>query len=132
MRTLPELGDHRKWWVVESLNLNLEANEKFRLFEAVIGHDEDEAILHKFRSDGQLNQALMNNALRNGKIESEAQWAPVSELVKILAVGRVACEEEIQAHDPVLLEMLVEHEFFLEDFIREPATAIGGGVYDPQ
>lgn len=130
MHNLPELDHHRKWWVVESLNLNLEASEKFRVFEAVCGHDEEEAILNKVRSDTELNHALMNSALRNGKIESEAEWQPVSQLIKVLAVSSVASEEEIQELDPVLLEMLVEHEFFLEDFNREPATTISGGVYD--
>jgi hypothetical protein len=132
MRALPELDNHRKWWVVESLELNLNSNEKFRLFEAVIGRDEDEALQHKLWSDDQLNQILMNIALKAGKIKSIAQWVPVSKLVKVLAVGSVACEEEIQAQDPMLLEMLVEHAFFLEFFGREPATAIGGGVYDTE
>lgn len=118
------------WWVIESKRSNLRSKTTFRVFEAVIGNSEEEAIKHSDISDARLDAALMNSAIRRGDIKDRCEWQPVSRLVEYLSVLPVQTEKEIEDQDPVLLGMLLEHDFFLDEFAEDAQTAIGGGIYD--
>ena len=72
----------------------------------------------------------MKNAIQQGKIQDEMEWEPVSRLIKNRSVTMVQTEREISNLDPVLLEMVREHEFFLDDFTEDLEIAVGGGLYD--
>ncbi|WP_170563516.1 hypothetical protein [Ruegeria atlantica] len=118
------------WWVVESKRLNLSTETTFRVFEAVIANSKEQAIHHAKISDSRLNTALMNAAIRRGDIEGQDEWQPISQLVERLSILPVLTQEEIAAFDPVLLGMLLEHEFFIDEFSEDPEMAVGGGIYD--
>ena len=72
----------------------------------------------------------MNAAIQAGKIEDEFDWEPVSTHVRHLSVSSVATEAEVAERDEVLLGMLKEHDFFLDEFKEDPEMAVGGGIYD--
>ncbi|MEB2846999.1 hypothetical protein GAO09_16225 [Rhizobiales bacterium RZME27] len=127
--SLPTLADDRGWWVVESLKINNRSQEQFRVFEATSGRTEEEAVLHANTSDELLDAQLMGSAIRRGEIVDHFEWQPVSDLIKRLSIKRVTTEEEISSLDPMLLDMLREHEFFLSDIEENSATVIGGGTY---
>lgn len=74
----------------------------------------------------------MRAAIRKGDAQDEWDWEPVSKVVEVLALTHVATEEQIEALDPMLLEMLRSHEYFLDEIAEDPAMAIGGGVYDAE
>lgn len=126
---LPNPGHGFTWWVVESERRNAGTDARFRVFEAVIGQSEDDARHYSALSDARLDAALMASAVRRGAIVGKDDWTPVSTHVRFLAVTPVRTREDIAALDPVLLDMLVEHEFFSDDFANDPTTVIGGGTY---
>ena len=128
--SLPVLKNGMSWWVIESKRYNLSAKTTFRVFEAVIAHSEDQAISHAKVSDARLNAALMNAAIRRGEIEDQFEWQPISRLVEYLSIVQVWNDHQIENLDPVLLGMLQEHDFFLDEFSEDAQSAIGGGIYD--
>lgn len=127
---MPSLKGNLKWWVIESERFNLKSKASFRVFEAVVAENEEMAIEHSRISDEKLDKALMNAAIRAGRIEDEFDWEPVSTHVRYLSVSSVATEADIAERDEVLLGMLKEHHFFLDDLKEDPQMAVGGGVYD--
>ena len=129
-KAMPSLDGDLKWWVIESERFNSDTNASFRVFEAVIAQSEEMAIEHLRISDEKLDKSLMNSAIRAGKIEDEFDWEPVSTHVRHLAVSSVATEAEVAERDEVLLGMLTEHNFFLDEFGEDPQIAVGGGIYD--
>jgi len=129
-KAMPSLEDNLQWWVIESERFNLESNASFREFEAVIAPNEEMAIEHLRVSDEKLDQSLMNSAIRAGKIVDEFDWEPISKHVRHLSVSMVSEESEVAKLDKVLLSMLKEHHFFLDEFKEDPQMAVGGGVYD--
>ena len=129
-KPVPALDGDLKWWIIESQRLNLTSKSTFRDFNAVIAENEDAAIENLRISDDELNETLMKADIRNGKIGDEAEWKPLSTLVKHLSVSPVTTEDDITEREPELLEMLLEHDFFLEEFKEDPKMAIAGGIYD--
>ncbi len=129
-KAMPSLDGNLKWWVIESERFNLESKASFRVFEAVIAQSEEMAIEHLRISDDKLNKSLMNSAIRAGKIEDELDWEPVSRHVRHLSVSSVTTEAEVAERDEVLLGMLKEHDFFLDEFKEDPQMAVGGEIYD--
>lgn len=127
---MPALDGNLKWWVIESERFNLESKTSFRVFEAVIAQNERMAIEHLRISDEELDKSLMDSAIRAGKITDEFDWEPISTHVQHLSILSVATEAEVAERDEVLLEMLKEHDFFLDEFKEDPQMAIGGGIYD--
>jgi hypothetical protein len=81
-------------------------------------------------ADEKLDKALMEAAIRAGSIEDEADWEPVSTFVRHLSISAVKTCAEIADRDHVLLDMLRDHDFFLDDFNGDPYMSVGGGVYD--
>ena len=118
------------WWVIESLCLHNESKTRFRVYEAAVGQTRQEAIHDVVVSNERLNASLMKSAMHRGETISEHEWVPVSELVDYLSVTKVTTEEEIGAPDWLLLEMLQEHEFFLDEINEDPMTVVGGGTFD--
>ena len=127
---MPTLDGNLKWWVIESERFNLESKSSFRVFEAVVAQSEEAALEHLRISDEKLDKTLMNAAIRTGKIEDEFEWEPVSTHVRHLSVSSVTTEAEVAERDEVLLGMLKEHHFFLDEFKEDPQMAVGGGIYD--
>jgi hypothetical protein len=127
---LPLLESGMAWWVIESLCFNNESKTRFRVYEAAVGQTREQAIQHVVVSDQRLNASLMKSAIRRGEITSELDWVPISELVEYLSVTKVTTEEEIAALDWLLLEMLQEHEFFLDEINEDPMTVVGGGTFN--
>ena len=127
---MPSLDGNLKWWVIESERFNLASKASFRVFEAVVAQSEEMAIEHVRISDEKLDKTLMNAAIRAGKIEDEFDWEPVSTHVRHLSVSAVTTEAEVAERDEVLLGMLKEHDFFLDELKEEPQMAVGGGIYD--
>ncbi|WGW04431.1 hypothetical protein [Tropicibacter oceani] len=119
-----------KWWVIESERFNLESKVSFRVFEAVVAQSEEAAIEHLRISYEKLDETLMNAAIRAGKIEDEFEWEPVSTHVRHLSVSSVATEAEVAERDEMLLGMLKEHHFFLDELKEDPQMAVGGGIYE--
>jgi hypothetical protein len=120
----------RDWWVIESLRFNNRSSTRFRVFEAAVGRTEEEAILHAKIADERLEAALMRTAIRRGEVVDQYEWQPVSRLIEHLSITRVTTEEEIASLDAMLLAMLQEHDFFLSDIEEDPATVVGGGIYE--
>ena len=116
--------------MIESERYNLGTKASFRVFEAVVGQSEEEAISNSKISDEKLDKTLMESAIRSGRIEDEFDWEPVSTLVKHLSASSVRTEADVAELDKVLLGMLVEHDFFIDDFEDDPQIAVGGGIYD--
>lgn len=129
-KAMPSLAGNLKWWVIESERLNLESRASFRVFEAVVAESEEMAIEHLRVSDEKLDKALMDAAIRAGRIEDEFDWEPVSTHVRHLSVSSVTTEADVAERDEVLLGMLKEHNFFLDDLKEDPQMAVGGGIYD--
>ena len=129
-KAMPSLDGNLKWWVIESERFNLASKASFRVFEAVVAQSEEMAIEHVRISDEKLDKTLMNAAIRAGKIEDEFDWEPVSTHVRHLSVSAVTTEAEVAERDEVLLGMLKEHDFFLDELKEEPQMAVGGGIYD--
>ena len=129
-KTMPSLEDNLRWWVIESERFNLESKAPFRVFKAVVARSEEAAIEHLRISDDKLDKTLMNAAIRAGKIEDEFDWEPVSTLVRHLSVSSVTTEAEVAERNEALLDMLKEHDFFLDEFKEDPQMAVGGGIYD--
>lgn len=129
-KALPPLDGQLKWWVIESQRFNLASQSTFRVFDAVIAENEQAAIENLRDSDEKLGKTLMQSAIRNGKIHDESGWEPVSTLVQHLSISAVTTQAEIAKRDPELLGMLLEHEFFLDEFKDDPKMAVGGGIYD--
>lgn len=129
-KAMPSLDGQLKWWVIESERFNVASQLSFRVFDAVIAQNEEIAIENLRVSDENLDKTLMEAAIRNGKIEDESSWEPVSTLVKHLSVSSVTNQAEVAERDPELLDMLLEHEFFLEEFRDDPQMSVGGGIYD--
>lgn len=129
-KAMPPLEGNLKWWVIESERFNLESKTSFRVVEAVIAQSEEMAIEHLRISDEKLDKTIMNAAIRAGKIEDEFDWEPISTHVRHLSVSLVSTEAEIAERDEVLLDMLKEHDFFLDELKEDPQMAVGGGVYD--
>ena len=127
---LPVFENGLKWWVIESEGYNLGTKTSFRVFEAVVAQTEEEAIENLKVSDEKLDKNLMKSAIRRGEIEDEVAWEPVSKLVKHLSVSLVQTRADVASLDKVLLNMLIEHNFFLDDFADDPQSSVGGGVYD--
>ncbi len=130
IKAMPPLEGNLKWWVIESERFNLESKTSFRVVEAVIAQSEEMAIEHLRISDEKLDKTIMNAAIRAGKIEDEFDWVPISTHVRHLSVSLVSTEAEIAERDAVLLDMLKEHDFFLDELKEDPQMAVGGGVYD--
>lgn len=129
-KAMPSLDRNLKWWVIESERFNLESKVSFRVFEAVVAQSEEAAIEHLRISKEKLDETLMNAAIRAGKIEDEFEWEPVSTHVRHLSVSSVATEAEVAERDEMLLGMLKEHHFFLDEFKEDPQMVVGGGIYD--
>ena len=129
-KAMPSLEGKLKWWVIESERFNLASKASFRVFEAVVAQNEEMAIEHLRISDEKLNKSLMSAAIRAGKIEDEFEWEPVSTHVRHLSVSSVTTEAEVAERDEVLLGMLKEHDFFLDELKEDPQMAVGGGIYD--
>lgn len=126
---LPPLSNGRHWWVIESQRSNRDTGKAFRIFDAVVGQTQEEAISNLEKSDENLNLSMMNAALANGEISDISEWAPFSTLKQYLAITKVETEGEIAAIDMGLLDMLSEHEFFIEDFEDDPAMSVGGSFF---
>ena len=77
-----------------------------------------------------IEKTLMDAAIRAGQIEDELGWEPVSTHVRHLSVSLVTTEEEVAELDEVLLGMLKDHDFFLDELKEDPQMAVGGGIYD--
>lgn len=129
-KPLPVFEHGLKWWVIESERFNLGTKTSFRAFEAVVAQTAEGALANLEAADEKLDKSLMESAIRSGKIEDEYEWEPVSTLVKHMFVSPVSTESDVSELDTVLLSMLLEHEFFVDDFRDDPQIAVGGGVYD--
>ncbi|WP_370213102.1 hypothetical protein [Roseovarius sp.] len=129
-KAMPSLEENLKWWVIESERLNLESKASFRVFAAVVAESEEMAIEHLRISDEKLDKTLMNAAIKAGRIEDEFDWEPVSTHVRHLSVSSVTTEADVANRDEVLLGMLKQHNFFLDDLKEDPQMAVGGGIYD--
>lgn len=129
-KPMPALEGHLKWWVIESERFNLASKTSFRVFEAVVAQSQEIAIENLRVSDEKLDKSLMAAAIQAGKIEDEFDWEPVSTLVRHMSVSSVTTQAEVAERDEVLLDMLRDHEFFLDDFRDDPQMSVGGGVYD--
>lgn len=129
-KAMPPLSGNSKWWVIESERFNTESKAMFRVFNAVIAQNEKTAIEHLRISDEKLDKTLMNAAIRAGKVEDEFDWEPVSTHVRHLSILSVKTQAEVAACDEVLLDMLKDHDFFLDEFNEDPQMAVSGGIYD--
>lgn len=129
-KAMPSVEGDLKWWVIESERFNLESKTTFRVFDAVVAQSEDVAIEHLRISDKKFEKTLMDAAIRAGQIEDELGWEPVSTHVRHLSVSLVTTEEEVAELDEVLLGMLKDHDFFLDELKEDPQMAVGSGIYD--
>lgn len=127
---LPTLDDEMGWWVIESLWVDTKSQVRYRYFDAGVARTRDQVIQHAAISQQRQNESSMKAALSRGEVENEHEWIPTHRLIEHLSITSVTTEEEIASIDPLLLEMLQEHEFFLDEIQEDPAILIGGDFFE--